>query len=95
MIDLFFRKDVAIRALKIASIVGIILAGINHGDHILLGEMSKTNWIKGGYADFIIPQFYRYKLGDYQKIIDQIENQLEPKEKEKVFAGVLNALACG
>ncbi len=26
---------------------------------------SKTNWIKGGYADFIIPQFYRYKLGDY------------------------------
>tara|TARA_A100001011_G_scaffold382584_1_gene452591 strand:+ start:2477 stop:2581 length:105 start_codon:yes stop_codon:yes gene_type:complete len=34
-------------------------------------------------------------LGDYQKIIDQIENQLEPKEKEKVFAGVLTALAFG
>lgn len=46
MIELFFRKDVAIRALKIASIVGIILAGINHGDHILFGEMSNTNWIK-------------------------------------------------
>ncbi len=46
MIDLFLRKDVIIRALKIASIVGFILAGINHGDHILFGEMSSTNWIK-------------------------------------------------
>lgn len=56
---------------------------------------SWSNWIKGGYADFIIPQFYRYKLEDYKKIIDQIENQLEPKEKQKVFADVLTALASG
>ena len=29
-----------------ASIVGIVLAIINHGDHILLGTMTVTNWIK-------------------------------------------------
>jgi len=29
-----------------ASIVGIVLAIINHGDHILLGTMTYNNWIK-------------------------------------------------
>ena len=29
-----------------ASIVGIILAAINHGDHILLGTMTVTNLVK-------------------------------------------------
>ncbi|MDA7546274.1 nitrate/nitrite transporter NrtS, partial [Alphaproteobacteria bacterium] len=29
-----------------ASIVGIVLAIINHGDHILLGTMTYKNWIK-------------------------------------------------
>ena len=56
---------------------------------------SWPNWIKGGYADFIVPQFYRYKLEDYKKIIDQLDNQLEPKQKQKVFAGVLTALGSG
>jgi hypothetical protein len=40
------RPDVFFRALKMASIVGIILAAINHGDHILLGTMTVTNWVK-------------------------------------------------
>ena len=30
MVELFLRKDVAFRAFKIALIVGVILAGINH-----------------------------------------------------------------
>ena len=46
MVELFVRKDVAFRALKIALIVGIILAGINHGDHLIKGEMTTNNWIK-------------------------------------------------
>ena len=46
MVELFVRKDVALRAFKIALIVGVILAGINHGDHILKGEMTGNNWIK-------------------------------------------------
>ena len=46
MIEIITRTDVLIRALKMASIVGVVLAIINHGDHILLGTMTVTNWIK-------------------------------------------------
>ena len=46
MVELFVRKDVAFRAFKIALIVGIILAWINHGDHLIKGEMTANNWIK-------------------------------------------------
>ena len=46
MIEIVKRTDVLLRALKMASIVGIVLAIINHGDHILLGTMTVTNWIK-------------------------------------------------
>ncbi len=46
MIEIVTRTDVLLRALKMASIVGVILAIINHGDHILLGTMTATNWIK-------------------------------------------------
>ena len=46
MIEIVTRADVLLRALKMASIVGIVLAIINHGDHILLGTMTLTNWIK-------------------------------------------------
>ena len=46
MFEIVTRPDVILRALKMASIVGIVLAIINHGDHILLGTMTVTNWIK-------------------------------------------------
>ena len=56
---------------------------------------SWPNWIKGGYADFVVPQFYRYKLDDYSKIIDQLETQLTPEERKRIYAGVLTALGGG
>ena len=46
MFHIAFRKDVFFRAFKMALIVGIVLAIINHGDHIFLGTMTVTNWIK-------------------------------------------------
>ena len=46
MFHIAFRKDVFLRALKMALIVGVILAIINHGDHIFLGTMTVTNWTK-------------------------------------------------
>jgi len=46
MLKTVTRIDVLLRALKMASIVGIILAIINHGDHILLGTMTYNNWVK-------------------------------------------------
>ena len=46
MFEIVTRSDVILRAVKMASIVGVVLAIINHGDHILLGTMTVTNWIK-------------------------------------------------
>ena len=46
MFEMVTRRDVILRALKMASVVGVVLAIINHGDHILLGTMTVTNWIK-------------------------------------------------
>ena len=46
MFEIFTRSDVLLRGLKMASIVGIVLAIINHGDHILLGTMTLSNWVK-------------------------------------------------
>ena len=46
MIEIVTRTDVLLRALKMAYIVGIVVAIINHGDHILFGTMTVTNWIK-------------------------------------------------
>ena len=46
MFQIAIRMDVLLRAFKMASIVGIVLAIINHGDHILLGTMTINNWIK-------------------------------------------------
>ena len=46
MFHIAFRKDVFLRAFKIALIVGIILAIINHGDNIFLKTMTVTNWTK-------------------------------------------------
>ena len=40
------RSDVVSRAIRIALIVGFILAAINHGDRILLQEMRYFDWIK-------------------------------------------------
>ena len=46
MFQVAFRKDVFFRAFKMALIVGVVLAIINHGDHVFLGTMTVTNWIK-------------------------------------------------
>ena len=46
MFQLAIRMDVFLRACKMASIVGIVLAIINRGDHILFGTMIFNSWIK-------------------------------------------------
>lgn len=56
---------------------------------------SWPDWLNGNYADFVVPQFYRYKLEDYKKIIDEIDNQVTSNQKSKIFAGVLTSLGGG
>ena len=45
-LPIFFSKSVATRAFKVALIVGIILAFINHGDLILTAQLTPFCWIK-------------------------------------------------
>ena len=46
MFQILTRSDVFLRGLKMASIVEIILAAINHAYYLLLGKMTFTNWVK-------------------------------------------------
>ena len=45
-LPIFFSKPVAVRAEKVAIIVGVILAFINHGGVILSGDITAECWIK-------------------------------------------------
>ena len=45
-LPIFFSKSVTSRAVKVALIVGVILAFINHGGVILSGSISSECWIK-------------------------------------------------
>ena len=43
---LMFRREIHLRALKIALVVGTVLAVINHGDAILGATMTTNAWVK-------------------------------------------------
>ena len=45
-LNLALRKSVIRRAIKIALIVGCILALINHGDRIIFQDMNPLDWFK-------------------------------------------------
>ena len=44
--NLALRKSVIRRAVKIALIVGCLLALINHGDRIIFQDMKSVDWVK-------------------------------------------------
>lgn len=52
-------------------------------------------WLNDGYADYIIPQLYRYKIADYEKILKELDALVPPSLKEKVFPGILTSLGDG
>jgi uncharacterized lipoprotein YddW (UPF0748 family) len=52
-------------------------------------------WMNGGYADYILPQLYRYNLTAYEKILKELSNQVPPALKKRVFPGVLTSLGDG
>ena len=41
-----FRRDIHLRAFKVAIVVGCILATINHGDAIFEHAMTTSSWLK-------------------------------------------------
>jgi uncharacterized lipoprotein YddW (UPF0748 family) len=52
-------------------------------------------WVKGGYADYIMPQLYRYDIKAYEKILKELDSQISPQQKKKTFPGILTGLANG
>ena len=51
-----WRKEVRMRALKVAAVVGTMLVAINHGDALLANAMTQGNWLKV-LLTFCVPYF--------------------------------------
>lgn len=52
-------------------------------------------WLRGGYADEILPQAYRYDINGYTDVLKQLDELVTPAEKSKIFPGILIALGDG
>ncbi|MEI8109907.1 MAG: family 10 glycosylhydrolase [Chitinophagia bacterium] len=52
-------------------------------------------WLMDGYADYIIPQVYRYQLEAYEQTLKAIDKQVPATLKLKIFPGMLSSLADG
>jgi uncharacterized lipoprotein YddW (UPF0748 family) len=52
-------------------------------------------WLKGGYADYVIPQLYRYNLKAYENVLKELSSQAPEGMKHKVFPGILTSLGDG
>ena len=53
------------------------------------------NWLHNGYADWIFPQVYRYKLDAYEQTLKAIDSHVKPEYKSRVFPGILTSLGNG
>ncbi len=53
------------------------------------------SWLNGGYADEILPQLYRYDIKAYEKIVQQLSEQVTAVQKRRVFPGILIGLGGG
>ena len=52
-------------------------------------------WLKEGYADFIIPQMYRYNIKAYEHLLKELQQQVPAHLKSKVYPGILTSLGDG
>ncbi|MEL6467140.1 MAG: nitrate/nitrite transporter NrtS [Pseudomonadota bacterium] len=58
------NRSVVRRAAKIAFVVGIIIAMINHGDRIMAGQMDAGAWMKCALT-FLVP----YSVSTYSSVM--------------------------
>jgi uncharacterized lipoprotein YddW (UPF0748 family) len=52
-------------------------------------------WLNGGYADYIMPQLYRYNIEAYEKILKELSTQVTAEQKKKIVPGILTSLGDG
>lgn len=53
------------------------------------------SWLSGGYADFILPQLYRYKISDYEQVLKALKTQYPAAYQSRVYPGILTSLGDG
>lgn len=49
-------------------------------------------WLKGGYADLIIPQLYRYNIEGYERVMKELNARIPASLRYKIFPGMLTSL---
>lgn len=52
-------------------------------------------WLNGGYADYIVPQLYRYQIDAYERVVKELHDEVPANLKSKIFPGVLTSLGDG
>jgi uncharacterized lipoprotein YddW (UPF0748 family) len=52
-------------------------------------------WLRGGYANDVLPQLYRYDIKAYEKVLKELNEQVTPAQKNKIFPGILTSLGDG
>ncbi|WP_299042047.1 nitrate/nitrite transporter NrtS [uncultured Tateyamaria sp.] len=62
--DIATDRTVVKRAAKIAFVVGVIIAMINHGDRIMGGQMDAAAWMKCALT-FLVP----YSVSTYSSVM--------------------------
>ena len=60
---LAFRRDVVVRAVKVALVVGTLLIAINHGDALLAGEIDGARGLK-----MLLTLFVPYAVSTYSSV---------------------------
>jgi len=60
---LAFRRDVVLRAAKVALVVGTLLIAINHGDALLAGEIDAERAVR-----MLLTMFVPYAVSTYSSV---------------------------
>ena len=62
-VELVTRRDVVVRALRVALLVGTVLIAINHGDRILNSSVAQLDFLK-----MILTYFVPYGVSTFSSV---------------------------
>lgn len=73
------KRTVAVRAVRVASVVGVVLAFLNHGDRLISGQLDMATCLKIALT-FLVP----YCVSTYSSVLAVRERMqtVEPQQEE-------------
>lgn len=74
-LQLALRRDVVLRAARVALLVGTILALINHGDRLIYGGIEATDYLK-----IVLTYFVPYCVSSYACVQTIRQHGREPSD---------------